>query len=597
MKVIGKAEVEDTSQLTEFTLAADTGSIQTIAHGDTMTISGDGGAISTVVGSTDSLVVSHVDTSSQASVNNSGRTYIQDITLDTYGHVTGLTSATETVTNTDTNTTYGVSAEDGDEDEIKRIILTGSDGSQDAVSISASTGLSISRSDQKIILSCEVTDTNTQLSNAQVIAAIVASTDISSPDKASIKTNIGAAYSAAQVLDWTASQAQNIHADNYTDTNTQLSNAEVRSAVEAASDSNVFTDADHTKLNGIEASADVTDTANVTSAGALMDTEVTNLAQVKAFDSSDYATAAQGAKADSAQQPPSEGAFANGDKTKLDDIETGATADQTNAEIRTAVEAASDSNVFTDADHTKLNGISSGANRYVLPSANETTVGGVEIATTSEAAAGTDSIRVVTSAGVKAHVDARYSYQYLTFSFRVSSYISKTFVTPSQNGPEYYQWNNSHGVDGSEPASHTPAEMLVNENPDEQEYYIEVDYLDQPSAFVIPKGCLLEGFYGNSRTNNTSPNTARPVLGLFRAAEPSDSNNTDVIATCVAIDKYDTSTGNRKNRFMKLEQQGLNVALAQGDLLFPAIGLDTGMDNNSGQIWGSYTIVLKTLIP
>ena len=49
---------------------------------------------------------SHSDTSSQGSVNNSGRTYIQDITLDTYGHITGITSATETVVNTDTNTTY-----------------------------------------------------------------------------------------------------------------------------------------------------------------------------------------------------------------------------------------------------------------------------------------------------------------------------------------------------------------------------------------------------------------------------------------------------------------------------------------------------------
>ena len=46
--------------------------------------------------------------------------------------------------------------------------------------------------------------------------------------------------------------------------------------------------------------ADVTDTANVTSAGALMDSEVTNLAQVKAFDSTDYATAAQGTTADNA---------------------------------------------------------------------------------------------------------------------------------------------------------------------------------------------------------------------------------------------------------------------------------------------------------
>tara|TARA_A200000159_G_C7292389_1_gene326304 strand:- start:92 stop:1306 length:1215 start_codon:yes stop_codon:yes gene_type:complete len=43
--------------------------------------------------------------------------------------------------------------------------------------------------------------------------------------------------------------------DQTTDTNTQLSNAEVRTAVEAASDSNVFTDADHTKLNAIAASA------------------------------------------------------------------------------------------------------------------------------------------------------------------------------------------------------------------------------------------------------------------------------------------------------------------------------------------------------
>jgi hypothetical protein len=55
---------------------------------------------------------------------------------------------------------------------------------------------------------------------------------------------------------------------------TDQTDAEIRAAVEAATDSNVFTDADHSKLNGIEASADVTDTANVTAAGALMDSEV-----------------------------------------------------------------------------------------------------------------------------------------------------------------------------------------------------------------------------------------------------------------------------------------------------------------------------------
>jgi len=49
------------------------------------------------------------------------------------------------------------------------------------------------------------------------------------------------------------------------------------------------------------------------------------------------------------------------DGTKLDTIETNATADQTDAEIRAAVEAATDSNVFTNADHSKLNAIEASA--------------------------------------------------------------------------------------------------------------------------------------------------------------------------------------------------------------------------------------------
>ena len=126
-------------------------------------------------------------------------------------------------------------------------------------------------------------------------------------------------------------------------------NAEIKAAVEAATDSNVFTDDDHNKLDGIEAGADVTDAANVTLAGALMDSELTDLAGVK------------GVTISTLQPKPSEGAFVDGDKTKLDGIEASATADQTAAEIRTLVESASDSNVFTNADHTKLNGIETSA--------------------------------------------------------------------------------------------------------------------------------------------------------------------------------------------------------------------------------------------
>ena len=136
---------------------------------------------------------------------------------------------------------------------------------------------------------------------------------------------------------------------------------QIAALVEAASDSNTFTDADHSKLNAIEASADVTDATNVTAAGALMDSEVTDLAGIK------------GVTISTLQVKPSEGAFANGDKTKLDAIEASATADQTDAEIRTAVEAATDSNVFTDADHSKLNAIEASAD--VTDATNVTAAG------------------------------------------------------------------------------------------------------------------------------------------------------------------------------------------------------------------------------
>ena len=56
-----------------------------------------------------------------------------------------------------------------------------------------------------------------------------------------------------------------------------------------------------------------------------------------------------------------DGRDVSADGAKLDTIETNAKDDQTAAEIRTLVESASDSNVFTDQDHSKLNGIEAGA--------------------------------------------------------------------------------------------------------------------------------------------------------------------------------------------------------------------------------------------
>jgi hypothetical protein len=60
-------------------------------------------------GSGSSVTINHADTSSQGSVSNSGSTVIQDVTLDDYGHITGLSSTTISAspTTADVGNAYG----------------------------------------------------------------------------------------------------------------------------------------------------------------------------------------------------------------------------------------------------------------------------------------------------------------------------------------------------------------------------------------------------------------------------------------------------------------------------------------------------------
>jgi len=87
---------------------------------------------------------------------------------------------------------------------------------------------------------------------------------------AQIRTAVEAASDSNVFTDADHSKLNAIEANATAD----QTNAEIRAAVEAASDSNVFTDADHTKLNAIEASADVTDATNVNAAGAVMNSDL-----------------------------------------------------------------------------------------------------------------------------------------------------------------------------------------------------------------------------------------------------------------------------------------------------------------------------------
>jgi hypothetical protein len=110
-------------------------------------------------------------------------------------------------------------------------------------------------------------DTNTQLTDEQVQDIVGAMVD------GGTETNISVTYDdSSGKLNFVS-----------TDTNTTYSEA-------TGSAAGLMSIAHHDKLDGIETSADVTDTTNVTAAGALMDSELTDLAGVKSLDTSTLVT-------------------------------------------------------------------------------------------------------------------------------------------------------------------------------------------------------------------------------------------------------------------------------------------------------------------
>lgn len=122
--------------------------------------------------------------------------------------------------------------------------------------------------------------------------------------------------------------------------------AETRTLVDSATDSNVFTDADHSKLDGIEVSADVTDTANVVGAlTAGTNVTIASNGTISSTDTNTTYTVGDGGL--------TQNNFTDTLKSKLDGVE--ASADVTDAANVTSAGALMDSELTSIASVKAMN--------------------------------------------------------------------------------------------------------------------------------------------------------------------------------------------------------------------------------------------------
>ena len=278
-----------------------------------------------------------------------------------------------TISSTDTN------------DNTFRTVTAGGNtlGASETLAFTEGSNVTITESGGAVTIAA--TDTNTQLSDAEVITAIVNSTGISNTNKGTIRTNIGAGTSSFdgdydslsnkptipsgnQIIDWSVSQSGNtpsvIHADNYTDTNTQRSDEDIRDVVAAmlTAGSNVSLSEDDANdtltITSTDTNTDTIDMGDGFTVSADTNTATTTITE------NDTLTISGGTNVTTVSDP---------------DGTITINATDTNTQLTTAQVRSKISGTGLISYNSSTGVISTTANNYSLPAATSSALGGVKI--------------------------------------------------------------------------------------------------------------------------------------------------------------------------------------------------------------------------
>ena len=244
LSTLGFSGATNADNYGSFSIKANTGAAEAIGSGETITFT-DSGA-TTVTRSGNTIDISSVNT--QYSV--------ADGQLSQNNFTNALKTKLDGITAGANDYSFNINANGSTNENI-------SNG--EAVRFNGGGATTVTRSGNTITISS--TDNNDDTNTITRIKATAGSPSFNSGDITFQGSNATSVTQSGNTITISSS-----------DTNTQLSNAQVRAAVAAATDSQVFTDADHTKLNGIASGAtaisntnQLTNGANFVAAGATVD--------------------------------------------------------------------------------------------------------------------------------------------------------------------------------------------------------------------------------------------------------------------------------------------------------------------------------------
>jgi hypothetical protein len=367
-----------------------------IASGD---ITGALGYTPVDVSDTGSFLTAHPSISAAASSDNSGRTYIQDVLLDSFGHVTGLNTSSEDADTIYTLSSFGVTATSSELNQLDGVTL-GSLASLSSVNAATITDNSVGAAELNVVGNGTATQFLRSDTDGSFTWAVPTDTDTTysvgsgislSGTTFSVAAGGGLTQTATGLSHTdTSSQAsvdnnngtviQDVFLDTYGHItgigSTNLDNRYLTSLGTAILDGD-FTVSGLMKRTSSGTYTSVTDNSSnwnaaytdrnkwdggATGLNAATGRASLGLGTAATVDSSEFATAAQGTSAETA--------FGWGDHASGGYAATG----------HTHANATSGSAGFiSSADFNKLSGIAASANNYSLPSGTSSVRGGFKI--------------------------------------------------------------------------------------------------------------------------------------------------------------------------------------------------------------------------